>query len=386
VVIREVETIPIALPMRRVWKWRGLAGDLGRWVVVRVHTDSGLVGLGEAAPLPDWGSGNRRAGETPQSVIDVIQRLLAPRLIGRDPFDVESITAEFDSAVRGHLYAKAALDMALFDLQGKAAQVPVYALLGGRTRDGVAIAHMIGLMSKEDAVEEAQAAIADGCTTFQIKATGEIRRDEAVVAALRSALGTDVVLRLDANEGYAGLGVKAAIRAVQALEAAGVNYVEQPAASLREMSQIARSTGIPVIADESCWQAEDVPEIVAAGAADALSIYVAKAGGLSGARKVAHLAEVFGLPCDVNGSIEGGVGNAANVHLAVAMRAITMAAVVPVSAPKGMNPSVAAGHYYEDDVISTPFRYEGGLLYPPEGFGLGVELDEARLNAYRVDR
>jgi L-alanine-DL-glutamate epimerase-like enolase superfamily enzyme len=385
--ITQIEAIPIALPVRRVWKWRGLGGELGRWVIVRVHTDDGLIGLGEATPLPDWGGDfNRQAGETPVTVVHVVCDLLAPLLAGRSPFDVERIVADMDAVVRGHVYAKAAVEMALFDLQGKVTDRPVHDLLGGRTRECVAIAHMVGIMEEDEAVDEARAAQGDGCTAFQIKGTGELERDVAAVKALRAALGDGVTLRLDANQGYYGSGAKAAIRAVRALEDAGIDFIEQPTIGLHEMAQVCAGVQVPVIADESCWQASDVLDIVRARAADALSIYVAKAGGLLGARKVATLAEIFGLPCDVNGSLESGIGNAASVHLAVAMPAITLPAVIPVTAPAGRNPTAATGRYYEDDVVTEPFRYENGLLYPPEGPGLGVELDEERLQAYRTDR
>jgi L-alanine-DL-glutamate epimerase-like enolase superfamily enzyme len=364
-----------------------LAGDLGRWVIIRVATDEGVEGFGEATPLPDWGGDfNRYAGETPTTVVHIIRDLLAPLLIGRSPFDVERTVADMDATVRGHVYAKAALEMALFDLQGKATNRPVYELLGGKTREGIPIAHMIGLMAQEDAVEESRAAYEDGCTAYQIKGTGEVGRDASVVSALREALGGSVLLRLDANQGYYGAGAKAAIDAVRQLEDAGIDLVEQPTMGLREMAEVRANVRVPVVADESCWQANDVLDLVAAEAADAVSIYVAKAGGLLGARKVAALAHAHDLPCDVNGSLESGVGNAASVHLAVAMPSITLPAVVPVTAPAGHDPTTTAGRYYEDDIVSAPFHYGNGLLYPPSGPGLGIEIDEERLSAFRLDR
>jgi L-alanine-DL-glutamate epimerase-like enolase superfamily enzyme len=385
--ITAVETIPIALPVRREWKWRGLGGELGRWVIVRLSTDEGLVGLGEATPLPDWGGDfNRYAGETPVTVMHIVRDLLAPLLVGRDPFDVERTVADMDTTVRGHTYAKAALEMALFDLQGKATNRPVYELLGGRVREGIPIAHMIGIMAQAEAVDEAHAAAEDGCSAYQIKGMGDLKRDTSVVSALREALGEGVLLRLDANQGYYGAGAKAATEAVRRLEEAGIDLIEQPTMGLREMAQVRANVRVPVIADESCWQANDVLDLVAANAADALSVYVAKAGGFLGAQKVAAFAQAHDLPCDVNGSLESGVGNAASVHLAVAMPAITLPAVIPVSSPAGRNPTSAAGRYYEDDIVSEPFRYEKGLLYAPAGPGLGIELDEERLEAFRLDR
>lgn len=382
--VTDVEAIPIALPVRREWRWRGLAGALGRWVIVRVHTDEGLVGLGEATPLPDWGGDfNRYAGETPDTVVHVVGDLLGPLLAGADPFDVEAIVDRMDDAVRGHLYAKAAVEMALHDLQGKVAGQPLYRLLGGRFRPGVRIAHMIGLMDREEAVEEALAALDDGCTAFQIKANGDLRRDVGVTRALREAVGLDAMLRVDANQGYRRLGVKEATRSVLALEDAGADCVEQPTEGLKDMAALREAVGLTVIADESAWQPQDALEIARERAADAVSIYVAKAGGLLRARKVAAIAEVCNLPCDVNGSLEGGVGNAANVHLATACPAITLPSVIPVTTPAG-GPDRTTGRYYTDDVVTEPFVFKDGLLLAPEGPGLGIELDEEKLEAYRV--
>lgn len=382
--ITEVEAIPIALPPRRELRWRGMRGTLGRWVIVRVHTDEPLVGLGEATPLPDWGGDfGRYAGETPQTVVHVVRDLLGPLLANKDPFDAEAIVEEMDAAVRGHPYAKAAVEMALFDLQGKAVGLPIHKLLGGEYRGGVRVAHMIGLMDKREAVEEALAAIADGCTAFQIKATGNPARDAAVTRAVREAAGEDVFLRVDANQGYRRTGAKEAARAVKALQEAGADCVEQPTEGLSEMAAVRAAVDLTVIADESAWQPRDVLEIHERKAADAISIYVAKAGGLLRAKKVATVAEACGFPCDVNGSLESGVGNAASLHLATACPAVSLPCVIPVTAP-AHGPDRTAGRYYADDVVTEPFAFEEGRLKALEGPGLGVELDEEKLEAYRV--
>ena len=379
-----VEAIPVALPVRREWRWRGLGGGLGRWVIVRVRTEEGPVGLGEATPLPDWGGDfNRYAGETPYTVAHVVEELLGPAVSGADPFDVETLVNKMDAVVRGHLYAKAAVEMALYDLQGKAAGLPVYNLLGGEYRPGVRVAHMVGLMQKERAVEEALAALEDGCTAFQVKADGDPGRDAAVTRALREALGPDVLLRVDVNQGYRCLGVKEAIRAVRGLRDAGADCVEQPTEGAAEMAAVTAAVDVTVIADESAWQARDVVGIARGNVADAVSVYVAKAGGLLGAKKVATVAEACGLPCDVNGSLESGVGNAASIHLATACPAISLPCVIPVTTPAG-GPSRTAGRYYADDVVTRPFSFQDGVLRAPEGPGLGVELDEEKLEAYRV--
>lgn len=378
-----VEAIPIQLPVRREWLWRGLGEPLGRWVIVRVHTTDGHVGLGEATPLPDWGGdAGRYFGETQETVVHMVHDLLGPLIIGLDPWDVERASTLMRERVKGHLYAKAAIEMALHDLRGKLANRPLYQLLGGPARDGVQLAHMIGIMTSDDAATEAEAAMAEDVRAFQIKGTGDLERDVTVVRRLRSTVGDDVMLRLDANQGYPE--PKLAIEAVRRLEDAGVDLVEQPTEGIRQMAEVRAAVGVRIMADESCWLPQDAAEIGVTRAADAISVYLAKAGGIAAAQHVAAVAAAFGLPCDVNGSLESAVGNAANLHFAIATPAVTLPSVIPASAPIGAGPSTA-GRYYTDDLVGEPFPLRKGLLRPPPGPGLGVELDEERLNAFRID-
>jgi muconate cycloisomerase len=120
-------------------------------------------------------------------------------------------------------------------------------------------------------------------------------------------------------------------------------------------------------------------------AADAISIYLAKAGGIVRARRVAAIAEAAQLPCDVNGSIESGIGNAANLHFALATRPLTLPSVIPVSAPVDRHPCRVAGNYYTDDVVAEPFGFKDGCLLPLDRPGLGIEVEQAKLEKYRED-
>lgn len=382
--IANVEAIPFRLPVRREFRWAGLHAGLGSFVLVRIRTDTGLVGLGEATPLPDWGGDfGRRAGETQETVVSMVTKVLAPVLAGRDPTSVELLLADMDHVLRGHNYAKAAIDIALHDLCAKASQQPLYAILGGACRSAVPLAHMIGLMPDQDAVAEAVGAVADGIGALQIKGGEDPERDVRVLRSLRERLGPGVLLRLDANQGYGR--AKEAINIVRRLGPGVLDMLEQPVTGLRDMTAVTKAIDIPVIADESCWDPNDALDVVQAEAADAISIYLAKAGGIARARQVAAIASAAGLPCDVNGSIESGIGNAANLHFALATPAVTLASVIPVSAPDGFQPFQVGGAYYDDDIILEPFKAENGALLPLEAPGLGIELDEEKLERFRVD-
>jgi muconate cycloisomerase len=384
--IGEIRAIPIALPLRRDWRWRGLLQELGHWVLVRLETEDGAVGWGEATPLSDWGGDfGRRYGETPQTVCHVIEDVLAPQLRGVDVWDTGELDRRAGEAIRGHPYARAALDIAVWDARGRISGQPLHRLLGGSVRDLVPLAHMLGLMPAADAVEEARLAWADGVRAFQIKVTGQLETDLEVLASVRDALGPEAVLRVDVNQGYAQLPLKRAIASVQALADAGADMVEQPVEGLRAMAAVRAAVDVPVMADESCWNAADAADLVALDGADAISVYVAKAGGLREARRVAEIAEVNGLPCDVNGSLESGIGTAASVHLAAACPSISLPAVIPCAVPDGAAGPQAAGRYYEDDVFTEALELRDGGLVPPQGPGLGLTVDEDKVRALALE-
>jgi muconate cycloisomerase len=150
------------------------------------------------------------------------------------------------------------------------------------------------------------------------------------------------------------------------------------------MAVVAQSVDTPIMADESAWTSQDVLEIVRKRAADIISLYTTKPGGLFKAKKVAAVAEAAGLRCNVNGSVETGIGNAANLHLAASTAVASLACVVPVSTPMGKGKKGIAGIYYTDDLITEPFEYADGEIVVPDKPGLGIELDEEKLEKYRL--
>jgi muconate cycloisomerase len=379
--ITGIEAFPFRLPARREFRWASLRKPLGGFVYVEVRTDAALTGIGEANPLPDWGGDHgRHGGETQGTVIEIVKHVIEPAILGLDPLVIEAAHAAIDRVLRGNSYARCAVDMALHDLWGKAMGQPLHRLLGGPVRDGVQIAHMIGIMPSTDAVAEAEQAVADGATALQIKGGEDPATDITTVAAIRRAVGPGVFLRLDANQGYQR--AKSAWRILTNMTGQ-LDMIEQPVADLAEMVELTRTTDIDVIADESCWDAHDAMQLVAARAADAVSIYLAKAGGIARARQVATIADAAGLRCDVNGSLESGIGNAANCQFAVATRCVTLPSVIPVTAPADAQTTAVAGRYYEDDVVTEAFEFVGGRLKMSDRPGLGITVDAAKLERYR---
>ncbi|HTN73374.1 MAG TPA: enolase C-terminal domain-like protein [Methylomirabilota bacterium] len=382
--ITKIETIPIRLPTRRVHQWANLTTPIGVYVIIKLYTDDGLVGLGEAPVLKDWGGDHGKYfGETPQTTAHIIHDILAPALKDQDPRRFENIHALMDKAVKGYPYCKAAIDAALYDVAGKALDVPSYQLLGGLFRDRIPVAHSLGLMEIDKAVDEARQAIAEGIKTIKLKGGIDQKRDVELVKQIRQAIGPDLNICVDANQGYPT--PKVAVKIVKAMEEYGLFYMEQPVEGIDQMAAVARRVDTPIMADESAWTPEDVIEIIQKKAADIISIYTTKPGGMFKAKKVAAVAEAAGLKCNVNGSVETGVGNAANVHLAASTGVVTMGCVVPVSSPKEKAKPGIAGIYYQDDIITEPFSFDDGDIIVSSKPGLGVELDEDKLKHYRLD-
>jgi L-alanine-DL-glutamate epimerase-like enolase superfamily enzyme len=376
--IDQIETYCIRLAPRRHAVMRGQHTMTERRMLVRLRADTGISGWGEATALAIWGGMHGRYfGETMETVEHVIHDLLAPALIGADARSPAPIVREMDERLIGHPWAKAAVEMAIQDIRGKALDVPVVTLLNGRLRSGMRIAHMIGIMTDEEALEEAGGAVAtDGITAFQVKGGVDIERDARVIAALRAALPDTTFLRVDANQGY-GRQPKAAADSVRRLEAAGANAVEQPGSTADALAACRAAVGIPIIADEGCWNAADLLELWQRRAVDAVSVYVAKAGGIGQAAALAQLAYEVGFSCDLNGSLETGIGTAASLHVAEAAAGASLASVVPI--PMGL--TQYAGNYFTDDVVSGGFRYDAGVLYLDDQPGLGVTVDDEKVRA-----
>lgn len=374
----------VALPNRRHHTWASkMVAAIGFHAIIRLETDEGIVGWGEAPAGITWGGAHMRYyGETPYTVRHLIESALFPAIEGQDPRDMAVIHREMDKVVKGHPYAKAALDMACYDIAGKAAGVPVYRLLGGQFRDRIEIAHSLGIMPVEKCVEEAIQAVAEGARTIKCKTGLDAGRDVAVVRELRKRLGDDIRIRVDGNEGY--LDPLEAVRVTKRQEEWGIFICEQPVMGAREMALVAERIDTPVMADESAWTVHDLMELTHHKAAACLSLYVTKPGGLYRAKQVGDLAESLGLYSDIGGSIELGIGNAANLHLGAATRIARLPSVTPTTKPAGTKGPEIAGSYYLDDIVTEPFRYEDGAVLVPQGVGLGVEVDLDKLAKYAV--
>jgi L-alanine-DL-glutamate epimerase-like enolase superfamily enzyme len=380
--IAAIETFVVSLPVRRPHTWAGNFSPPGRgYVVLKLTLEDGTVGWGETQGLRDWGGEYQsRSGESHETVKTVVHDLLAPLLVGEDVREIENLHGKMDRLVKGYPYAKAAIDVAMHDAVGKLLGVPVYQLLGGLVRRAIPLAHSIGLMDIEVALAEAQAVVNEGIMTLKVKVGVDAPRDVELVRRLRKTLGPDVKLRVDANQGYRTW--KEALRVTRIMADENIWYMEQPCEGLENMARVAQNTDVPIMADESAWSARDVLRLIEWKAAEMISVYYTKPGGLMKAKKLLAVAETGGLQCDINGSGEMGVGNAANLHLAASSPIICLPGTIPVCSTAEVVRTKVAGHKYLDDIIKVPFEYRDGCMLVPDGPGLGIEVDEAKLKKY----
>jgi L-alanine-DL-glutamate epimerase-like enolase superfamily enzyme len=338
--------------------------------VVRIETDTGLVGVGEAQA--DIGF----FGETVEEVGSSVEDYLGPQLLGKDPFEREYLLGLID--YRGNSCARAGLDMALHDLIGKVLGVPVGTLIGGLHKVRVAVAIEIAGGPPDEMARECLAFMEKGVRAFKPKIGGDPDKDADRLRAIREAVGPEVSLRADANQGY---NPKEAIRLCRLAERAGVGLelLEQPvpAWDLDGMAFVRRAVDTPIEADESCYSVQDAMQIVRHEAADVLNIKLGKAGGLYGAKKIAAIAEVAGLRCVLGTAFGLGLEVAAKLQLASS----TMAVVDAVEFTElGLHPNLLASPH--DKLLSLPVT--DGTLPVPDGPGLGVLLDEQVLAQYRL--
>ncbi len=381
--IRNIETILVQLPTRREHKWTGLTESIGRYLLVKLTDEDGNVGWGEAPALKDWGGEfGRYFGESTAIADLVIQRYLKPSIIGAEVQNIAEIHARMDAVLKGYPYSKAAVEFAVYDAAARGLGVPVYTLLGGCVRKQIPVTHSLGLISVAEAEAEAVKVVSEGIKTIKIKIGVDPKRDVEIVRAVRLAIGSKAELCVDANEGYSTVGL--AIQTIRKMEQYELKYAEQLVMGIEKLAQVASAIDTPVMADESAWNAHDVIQIIEKKAAQIVSIYSTKPGGLYRAMEVAAVARAAGLICNVNGSVETGIGNRANVHLAAAAPAVTLSCVIPLSVPAEHLNGRVGGIYYNDDLLKQPMTMKDGAIEVPTKPGFGIDVDESKIDKYRV--
>jgi L-alanine-DL-glutamate epimerase-like enolase superfamily enzyme len=388
--ITRIETIPVRVPIRpelAIRSGRGGSHLVSPFLLVKIHTDEGIVGLGEASCTPRW------SGEDQVTAAHFINAYFAPLLMGESVDDIERLSAKFSSAVARNFFTKAAVEMALWDIAGKAQGKPVWALAGSMEQGaGSKNSHsslaaprsslLVPTKWSVSGVEPAKAAaiaawaVSQGFSTMKVKVGIDPDGDLARVRAVREAVGPHVKLGVDANGGWPTPQI--AIETIHRLcDRSDIYFAEQPvpAGDHDAMAEVRRNVSVPIIADESIFTLDDAKMLARAEAADVFSIYIGKAGGIAPAREIAAFAHSAGIKCTVGSNLELGIGTAAMIHLALSAPGID-ADAYPCD--------IIGPMFYADDVLAEPLPISGGFARLHDRPGLGVELDDEKVEKYRV--
>ncbi len=361
--ITKIVTTPVAVPYVRPERWaygerRGLAS-----VLVQVHTDEGLVGLGEAPAYPSV------------DIIEAVARTVEPLVAGQDPMAIERLMATIDIVgtwhhVRATSPAIAAVEMACWDIVGRVCGQPVSALLGGRVRDRAEAIYYLGMEAPEEMGAGAAAAVKAGYRTLYFKVgADDADTDVARVAAVRDAAGPEARIRIDANESWSAA---ATLSTVARMAEYDLEFVEQPVSgrNLAEMAYLRSRLDVPLLANEASWTRHDQLAVIQAGAADALSVDNCMDGGLLNLKRSAGLCDAAGYAVVKHSLGELGVATAAALH-------------VICSSPNFLFANQAYTALLSDDVVAgNPLDPRDGTLAAPTGPGLGVDLDEDKVGRY----
>ncbi|MEX1829329.1 dipeptide epimerase [Luteibacter sp. CQ10] len=302
----------LRVPLKTAFKTALRTVDTVEDIVVMVHTDDGRIGYGEAPATAVI------TGDTHGSVLDAIRHYIAPRLIGQDVADLNRLTRLIQGAMERNTSAKAAVEIAVYDLWGQLYGAPLYKLLGGG--DPVITTDItISVDYIDKMVADSVSAVERGFESLKIKVGKDIGVDIERVRAIHAAVENRALLRLDANQGWTA---KEAVYALHALEDAGVRLelVEQPvkARDLEGMRYVTERVHTPVMADESVFGPLEVMELIRMRAADIINIKLMKTGGISNAIRIADIAGLHGIDCMIGCMLESSISVAAAVHVAVA--------------------------------------------------------------------
>ena len=315
--ITEVKLGKISVPLRVPFKTALRSVSSVEDIVVEVHTDTGAVGYGEAPPT------GAITGDTTGAILGALQDHIIKTVVGRDVDDFEELMLALNKCIVGNTSAKAAMDMALWDLYGQLYKIPVYKLLGG-SRKEIITDITISVNDPDEMARDAADAVRRGYDTLKIKVGAHPELDVARLTAVRQAIGNDTRIRIDANQGWEP---KQAVRLLNQMQEKGldIEFVEQPvkAHDIDGLKYVTERSYVPVLADESVFSPEDAVRIMQTRAADLVNIKLMKCGGLYNALKIVSAAEVYGVECMIGCMLEAKISVNAAVHLACAKKIIT---------------------------------------------------------------
>ena len=314
--IQQIEVYSVTLRYKEPFRIAPGASTESHNIVVKILTDYDVIGWGESSPS------QRVTGEVPKTVVEVLDKI-APKLIGMCPLRIEQDVELMDSIVEGNPSAKAAVDMALHDILGKTARKPLFMLMGGY-RTEVLTDITLGIKSPREMAKDAAKAVNKGFKALKVKVGVNSTEDVERLKLIREAVGDNVEVRLDANQGWTP---KQAIEVLDKVEKFDIQFAEQPvpAGDLEGLVKVRKNSSVPIMADESVHSPEDALCLIKAEAVDLMNSKLMKCGGILKGRKIADVAEAAGIPCMIGCMGESELGIAAGAHLAAAVKNVQYA-------------------------------------------------------------
>ncbi|WP_250527066.1 muconate/chloromuconate family cycloisomerase [Caballeronia sp. GAWG2-1] len=369
--IESVEAILVDLPTIRAHQLSMATMQQQTMVIIRLRSSDGIEGIGEATTIGGLSYGE----ESPEGIKLTIDTYLAPALVGQDANNINAVMLKLNKVARGNRFAKSGIETALLDAQGKRLGVPVSTLLGGAVRKTLPVLWTLASGDTNRDIEEAEMLLAERRhNVFKLKIGRRgVRDDVAHVSKIKSALGDRAKVTVDVNQAWSEVD---ATLGIAALEAAGVDLVEQPTPREHRgaLARLAARFNVPIMADESVTGPEDALELVRDACADVFALKIAKSGGIFGMMRTAAIADAAGVLLYGGTMLEGSIGSVASAHGFSALPQLAWGTEL-------FGPLLL-----KDDIVTARPRYRDFDLHMPAGPGLGLQIDEEKLAFYRRDK
>ena len=369
--ITSLECIPVSIPFDKPIKMGGGTASVADGVVLKIHTDEGITGVCETGDTSMW-----YMGESQDSIMYNLTKMYAPILIGENPFNIERIIARMDKAVKVNYQSKAVVDYVLHDIMGKANNMPVYQLLGGKSNPRIPLAFVMSSGTNEEVVAEGRALVKAGFKALKMKVgANSVDEDVEMVGAMRQAIGKDIKIMTDTNGGWHYFQ---ALRFLKQAAKYDIFLAEQPVPywDVNSLARLRRKVDVPIFADESAAELNDLIKLLQLEAVDGFFLKVPKVGGIHKSQKFVTIAQAANMMVMTGCMVNTSLGAAAEAHFLAATEWIGRVEQESIGPLNLFNLYDTTGAKMPNDLAKIPARYEKGYLYPPEGPGLGVELNE----------
>lgn len=361
--ISRVDIYHIDLPLKEPFIISYTRFDSMPAVIVKIHTNEGIIGYGESVP------DEHVTGESVHSVIAALKHSFIPAILGKDPRNIQQIHQLMDAALVLNGAAKAAIDIACYDILGKASNLPIYTLLGGKKSTRPMIPRVLSILEPDVLATQAKEAIKEGYAELKMKLSTNPQKDIERVKAVREAVGSDCFIRVDVNQGWKT--VQVAKETIRKLEPYHVSWIEQPIAQMDVslFKRLQQASNTPLMADESMVTPQNLRTLIQDESVDYINLKLMKSGGIYPVYQLATQAELFGINCQIGSMVESSIASAAGFHVAVSKENIIS---TEISGPMKFSKDIGDLSY------SLPY------VNVPNRPGLGIEVNEQNLQALTI--